>query len=80
VDEVSLEDAILVGLRRSPGSRADELATAVGLPRTNFGRQMKNRLRHPLGRLLAAELIEEQGGRYRLTQNGRRRLSERLTV
>ena len=42
MDQASLEDAILLALRRSPGSRSDELAEAVGLPRTNFGRQLKN--------------------------------------
>ncbi len=77
MEEASLDVAILVALRRSPGSRSDELARAVGLPRTNFGRQLKNRLQAPLERLLSAELIEEERSRYRLTGQGRRRLAER---
>jgi hypothetical protein len=49
----------------------------VGLPRTNFGRQLKNPLRQPLKRLLAAGVIEEDHGRYDLTAAGRKRLAER---
>jgi DNA-binding IclR family transcriptional regulator len=75
--ESGLEEAILLALRRSPGSHANELAQAAGLPRTNFGRQLKNRLRRPLQQLLTAGLVEEHDGRYQLTANGRRRLSER---
>jgi DNA-binding IclR family transcriptional regulator len=80
MDEASLEEAILLALRRSPGSHSRELAEAVGLPRTNFGRQLKNRLRQPLKRLLAAGLIEDDRGRYQLTDEGRRRLAERAGV
>jgi hypothetical protein len=76
--EGSLEEAILLALRRAPGSRFDELAGAVGLPRTNFGRRVRNRLREPVEALLAAELIEHDRGRYRLTASGRKRLSERF--
>lgn len=75
--EASLEEAILLALRRSPGSRSDALAEAVGLPRTNFGRQLKNRLRTPLRQLQSTGLIEEDHGRYRITEEGRRRLAER---
>lgn len=78
MDEASLEDAILLALRRTPGSRSDELAEAVGLPRTNFGRQLTNRLRQPLKRLLTEGLFEEDRGRYRLTGEGRRRIADRV--
>ena len=80
MDDASLEDAILLALRNSPGSRAQALAEAVGLPRTNFGRQLENRLQQPLKRLLAAGLIDEDHGRYDLTQEGRRRLAERASA
>jgi len=80
MDDDALEDAILLALRSSPGSRTRELAEAVGLPRTNFGRQLENRLQQPLKRLLAAELIDEDHGRYNLTQGGRRRLAERASA
>lgn len=73
---LEVEEAILLALRSSPGSRAGELAEAVGLPRTNFGRRMKKRLRQPLERLKAAGLIEEHRGRYEITDEGRRSLSE----
>lgn len=78
MDESALEEGILLALRRSPGSKAEELAEAAGLPRTNFGRRLKNRLREPLGRLLARELIDEEHGRYQLTETGRRTIAERF--
>jgi DNA-binding IclR family transcriptional regulator len=78
MDESSLDEAILLALRNAPGSRADELAEAAGLPRTNFGRLLKGRLRRPLARLLAAGLIDEERGRYQLTETGRKTLSERF--
>jgi DNA-binding IclR family transcriptional regulator len=77
MDDASLEEAILLALRRRPGSRSEELAEAVGLPRTNFGRQVKNRLGRPLRRLLVAGLISEDRRRYQLTEEGGRRLAER---
>ena len=77
MEDAALEDSILLALRRSPGSRSDELAEAVGLPRTNFGRRLKNRLKHPIERLLSAGLIVDDGGRYRLTEAGRERLRQR---
>jgi DNA-binding IclR family transcriptional regulator len=73
----SLEVEILLALRRSPRSRIDELAEAVGLPRTNFGRRLKNSLVTPLQQLLAEGVIEDDHGRYSLTEKGRRRLSAR---
>jgi DNA-binding IclR family transcriptional regulator len=60
-----------------PGSSADAIAERLGLPRTNFGRQMTKRLSRPLQRLLAAGLIEEDHRHYRLTQEGRKSLAER---
>jgi DNA-binding IclR family transcriptional regulator len=80
MDDTSLEEAVLLALRRSPGSRSHALAEAVGLPRTNFGRQLEKRLQQPLKRLLAAGLIDEDHGRYDLTQPGRRRLAERAVA
>lgn len=80
MDDASLEDAILLALRNSPGSRAQALAEAVGLPRTNFGRQLENRLQQPLKRLLAAGQIDEDHGRYDLTREGRTRLAERASA
>lgn len=78
MEDAALEESILLALRRSPGSRSDELAEAVGLPRTNFGRRLKNRLEYPLQRLLSEGLIEDDGGgRYRLTDQGRKRLQQR---
>ena len=76
----SLEEALMLALRRAPGSRPDDLAEAVGLPRSNFGRQLKTRLRQPLDRLLDEGLIVEQRGRYQLTEEGRKRIAERLTA
>jgi predicted ArsR family transcriptional regulator len=78
MDESSLEEAILLALRQAPGSRSDQLAEAVGLPRTNFGRRLKNRLRRPLQRLLAGGLVGEERGRYQLTEKGRTTLAERF--
>ena len=80
MDQASLEEAILLALRRSPGSRSRDLAEAVGLPRTNFGRQLETSLGKPLETLLATGMIEEDHGRYDLTQRGRRRLAERAAT
>lgn len=77
MDDASLEGEILLALHRSPGSRSKALAEAVGLPRTNFGRRLDNRLQPPLKRLLAAGLIDEDHGRYNLTEEGRKKLAER---
>ena len=77
MDDASLKEAILLALRRSPDSTSEELAEAVGLPRTNFGRRLKSRLGRPLRRLLVAGLIEESRRCYQLTEKGRRRLAER---
>ena len=76
--EPSLETELLRAIRGAPGSTADALAAAVGLPRTNFGRSLRNRLREPVERLVAQGLVEERRGRYRLTDKGRRTLAERM--
>jgi predicted transcriptional regulator len=72
-----LDQELLLAVRRSPNRTMRELASAVGLPRTNFGRQLSHPLRGPVGRLLADGLIEERHGRYRLSERGRRVLAER---
>lgn len=79
MESASLEEAILLALRNSPGSRSGELAEAVGLPRTNFGRRLKNHLRQPLEQLLAEGFIEHDRGRYRLTEDGRREVAQRAS-
>jgi DNA-binding IclR family transcriptional regulator len=71
-----LDVALLRALRHSPSSRLDELAGAVGLPRSNFGRPLASRVREPVERLVAEGLVEERGGRYRLSERGRRRLAD----
>jgi DNA-binding IclR family transcriptional regulator len=74
--ERSLEEDLLRALRRGPNCRLGELADAVGVPRTNFGRKLSHRVREPLERLLSDGLIEERHGRYRLSASGRRMLAE----
>jgi predicted transcriptional regulator len=71
----SLDEGLLRVLRRAPRTLS-ELANDVG-PRTNFGRVLTRRIRDPVGRLVEARLIEESGGRYRLSAAGRRVLGER---
>jgi hypothetical protein len=77
MDEVTLEQELLRALRKAPGSGARALATAVGLPRTNFGRRLSRGLHETLERLAADGFVEEDRGRYRLTDEGRRELAER---
>ena len=78
MDDHSLDDDLLRALRSSPGSGIDELADAVGLPRTNFGRPLGHRLRRPIDRLSSEGLIEaDADGRFRLSLRGRRRLAQR---
>jgi len=76
MEQMPLEKELLRELRRAPSRRLEELAEAVGLPRTNFGRRLSTRLRAPLARLLDDGLIVEHRGRYRLTERGRRALAE----
>jgi hypothetical protein len=77
MDEEALEHELLRALRTAPGSNVDGLAAAVGLPRTNFGRRLTRGLHETLERLAADGLVDEDRGRYRLTDEGRRELAER---
>ncbi len=77
MDGSLLEEELLRALRRAPQRSLDRLAEAVGLPRTNFGRALGHRLQQPVERLLDEGLIEEQQGRYSLSERGRRFLAER---
>jgi DNA-binding IclR family transcriptional regulator len=70
------ELAVLRALRSSPDSDLVDLAAAVGLPRTTFGRPLSRRLRQPVDQLVADGLVEQHGDRYRLSQRGRRALAE----
>ena len=75
LDDLGLD--LLRALRGSPDSRLDELADAVGLPRTNFGRPLSGRIRRPVSELVRDGLVEDHQGRYRLSPGGRRTLVER---
>jgi DNA-binding IclR family transcriptional regulator len=75
--ELSLDQELLRVLRSAPDRSLGELADAVRLPRTNFGRMLSHRLREPVERLLADGLVEAHDGRYRLSKRGRRTLAER---
>jgi DNA-binding IclR family transcriptional regulator len=73
----SQDDALLRALRAAPDRSLGELAQAIGLPRSNFGRPLASRIREPVRRLVAAGLVERRGGVYRLSESGRRTLAER---
>lgn len=77
MSERSLDQELLCALRGAPDRDLGELADAVGLPRTNFGRPLRNQLREPVERLHADGLVEEHDGRYRLSEHGRRTLADR---
>jgi DNA-binding MarR family transcriptional regulator len=77
MDDASLVQELLRALRRSPDRNLNELAEAVGLSRTNFGRPLGKRLREPVERLRAEGLVEERRGRYRLSEQGRHALAQR---
>jgi predicted transcriptional regulator len=77
MSQLSLDQELLRVLRRAPDRDLGELGDAVGLPRTNFGRPLRSQLREPVERLLADGLIEEDNGRYRLTESGRQTLADR---
>lgn len=77
MDDSSLDRELLRTIRNTPGRSLDELADAVGLSRTNFGRPLGKRLREPVERLLDRGLVEESRGRYRLSEQGRRALARR---
>ena len=76
MDEPSLDQELLRALRSRPDRNLSELADAVGVPRTNFGRRLDHRLRDPVEQLIDDGLVEERGGRYRLSERGRRTLAE----
>jgi len=73
----SLDDDLLRALRNAPDRSLAELADAVGLPRTNFGRPLASRVREPVRRLVDDGFVEDRGGVYRLSERGRRTLAER---
>jgi DNA-binding IclR family transcriptional regulator len=80
MDDSKLDDSeleLLRALRGSPDSRLDELADAVGLPRTNFGRRLSGRIQEPISDFVADGLVEDHQGRYRLSPDGRRTVVER---
>jgi predicted Zn-dependent protease with MMP-like domain len=68
---------VLRALRAAPGSSLDGLADALGFARTNFGRSLSHGLQEQVSRLVAAGLVEEEAGDYRLSERGRRLLAER---
>ncbi len=74
---VLLEDEVLRALRALPDQTLGELADALGLPRTNFGRPLTRRVQGPVEQLINERLVEEHDGRYRLSERGRRMLAER---
>lgn len=76
VATVLLEQKLLSALRSGPERTLDELAQAVGFPRTNYGRTLGNRVRTPVQRLLMQGLIEKRGRRYRVSDRGRRALAD----
>jgi DNA-binding transcriptional ArsR family regulator len=74
---VSLQDELLRALRALPDQTLGDLADAVGLPRTNFGRPLTRRVQGTVERLVAEGLVEEHEGVHRLSERGRRTLAER---
>jgi DNA-binding IclR family transcriptional regulator len=76
MDELSLDRELLRALRSRPGKGLSELADAVGVPRTNFGRRLDHRVLVPIERLIDDGLVEERAGRYRLSERGRRTLAD----
>lgn len=74
---VSLEDEALRALRALPDQTLGELADAVGLPRTNFGRSLTRRVQGAVEQLVNERLVEEHDGRYRLSERGRRTFADR---
>jgi DNA-binding IclR family transcriptional regulator len=74
---VDLDDDLLRALRNAPDRNVDQLAEAVGLPRTNFGRAPSSRVRERVRALVEEGLVEEHGKRYRISEHGRRVLAER---
>ena len=65
-----LEEELLRILRRRRTAGLEELAEAVGLPRTNFGRQLTHRIEEPLAVLVDEGRVERCGRQYRLVRRG----------
>jgi len=74
---VDLDDDLLRALRNAPDRNVDQLAEAIGLPRTNFGRATSSRVRERVRALVDGGLVEAHGRRYRISEHGRRLLAER---
>lgn len=72
-----LDADLLRALRNMPDRSVNQLADAVGLPRTNFGRAPSRRVLERVRALVNAGLVEEHGKRYRISEHGRRLLAER---
>jgi DNA-binding IclR family transcriptional regulator len=70
MSELPLDTELLRALRNAPERTLGELADAVGLPRTNFGRSLGSRIREPVERLIADGLVDAHDGRYRLSERG----------
>jgi DNA-binding IclR family transcriptional regulator len=67
---------LLRALRARAGCGLEGLAASLGLPRTNFGRRPSRRVSEQMSRLVAHGLVEQNGCRYRLTEQGRRVLGD----
>lgn len=67
---------VLRALRAKPGRSLDELADRLGLARTNFGHHLSLGLPEQVSGLVEEGLVEQHGGRYGVTQRGRRVLAE----
>ena len=74
-----LDVALLRALRGTKETNLRGLAAAVGVPRSNFGRALSHRLEEPVEQLVRDGLVDERGGRYRISDRGRRCLA-RLAV
>jgi DNA-binding IclR family transcriptional regulator len=74
VDRAELE--LLRAIRASPEAALADVAAALGLPRSNFGRRLNRRLVGPMNHLIETGLVECHGSRYRLSERGRRLLAE----
>lgn len=74
---MDLDEDVLRALRNAPDRSIQQLADAIGLPRTNFGRAPRRRVRERVVHLVGEGLIEEHGRRYRISEHGRRLLAER---
>jgi len=75
--DVDLDEDLLRALRNAPDRNVDQLAEAVGLPKTNFGRAPSSRVRERVHALVDEGLVEEHGKRYRISEAGRRLLAVR---